>query len=52
MEALAITICIVLKGFRGFRKVSPASILIGGQIGLSSTITYALYAKRWVQLTY
>jgi hypothetical protein len=32
--------CIVHKGFRGFRAVSPASILGGKLIGLKSAIPY------------
>ena len=32
--------CIVHKGFRGFRAVSPASILDSNLIGLNSAIPY------------
>jgi len=32
--------CIVHKGFRGFRAVSPASILGGNLIGLKHAIPY------------
>ena len=32
--------CIVHKGFRGFRAVSPASILGGNLIGLKPAIPY------------
>ncbi len=32
--------CIVHKGFRGFRTVSPASILGGNWIGLKPAIPY------------
>ncbi|SFU63003.1 hypothetical protein SAMN05216364_10427 [Porphyromonadaceae bacterium KHP3R9] len=32
--------CIVHKGFRGFRAVSPASILAGNLISLKPTIPY------------
>ncbi len=32
--------CIVHKGFRGFRAASPASILGGKLIGLKSAIPY------------
>jgi len=32
--------CIVHKGFRGFRAVSPASILGGNLTGLKSAIPY------------
>ena len=32
--------CIVHKGFRGFRAVSPASILVGNLIGLKPAIPY------------
>lgn len=32
--------CIVNKGFRGFRAVSPASILGGSLIGLMPAIPY------------
>ncbi|RKD90185.1 hypothetical protein BC643_0521 [Mangrovibacterium diazotrophicum] len=32
--------CIVHKGFRGFRAVSPASILDGNLIGLKPAIPY------------
>ena len=39
-EALQATICIVHKGFRGFRTLSPASILGGNLIGLKSAIPY------------
>jgi hypothetical protein len=34
------TICIVHKGFRGFRAFSPASILGGNLIGLKPAIPY------------
>jgi hypothetical protein len=34
------TMCIVHKGFRGFRAVSPASILGGNLIGLKPAIPY------------
>jgi hypothetical protein len=39
-EKRAITMCIVHKGFRGFRGASPASILGGNLIGLKSAIPY------------
>jgi len=32
--------CIVHKGFRGFRAVSPASVLGGNMIGLKPAIPY------------
>jgi hypothetical protein len=32
--------CMVHKGFRGFRAVSPASILGGNLIGLKAAIPY------------
>ncbi len=34
------TMCIIHKGFRGFRAVSPASILGGNLIGLKPAIPY------------
>jgi len=34
------TMCIVHKGFRGFRAVSPASILGGNLIGLKPAFPY------------
>lgn len=34
------TMCIVHKGFRGFRALSPASNLGGNWIGLKSAIPY------------
>lgn len=34
------TMCIVHKGFRGFRAVSPASILGGNLIALKPEIPY------------
>ena len=34
------TMCIVHKGFRGFRAVSPASILGSNLIGLNPAIPY------------
>jgi len=37
---ILITMCIVHKGFRGFRAVSPASILDSNLIGLNSAIPY------------
>ena len=37
---LSSTICIVHKGFRGFRALSPASSLGGNLIGLKSAIPY------------
>ena len=40
VNAQHITMCIVHKGFRGFRDVSPASILGGKLIGLKSAIPY------------
>jgi hypothetical protein len=36
----ATTMCIVHKGFRGFRAVSPASILGSKMIGLKPAIPY------------
>ena len=41
------TICIIHKGFRGFRAASPASNLGGNLIGLKSAIPYEIiHAKR------
>lgn len=45
------TMCIVHKGFRGFRAASPASILGGDLIGLKPVIPYdtihsTLYASE------
>jgi len=37
------TMCIVHKGFRGFRTVSPTSILGGNLIGLKPAIPYFAY---------
>lgn len=34
--------CIIHKGFRGFRAVSPASILGGNLIGLKPAIPYEI----------
>ena len=34
------TMCIVHKGFRGFRTVSPASFFCGNLIGLKPAIPY------------
>ena len=36
----SITMCIVHKGFRGFRAVSPASTLGGNLIGMKPAIPY------------
>ncbi|MBD3197359.1 MAG: hypothetical protein GF317_20050 [Candidatus Lokiarchaeota archaeon] len=36
------TMCIIHKGFRGFRASSPASILGGNLIGLKSEIPYEI----------
>lgn len=40
------TMCIVHKGFRGFRALSPASNLGGNLIGLKPAIPYAPYTQR------
>jgi len=34
--------CIIHKGFRGFRALSPASILVCNLIGLKSAIPYEI----------
>ena len=34
--------CIIHKGFRGFRALSPSSILGGNLIGLKPTIPYEI----------
>ena len=39
-KLLSTTMCIVHKGFRGFRAVSPASILGGNLIDLKPAIPY------------
>jgi hypothetical protein len=36
------TMCIIHKGFRGFRAVSPASILGGNLLGLKPAIPYEI----------
>ncbi len=36
------TMCIIHKGFRGFRALSPASILGGNLIGLKHAIPYEI----------
>jgi len=45
------TMCIIHKGFKGFRALSPASILGGKLIGLKAAIPYeiihsTLYARQ------
>ncbi len=37
--------CIIHKGFRGFRALSPASKLVGNMIGLKSAIPYEIIHK-------
>ena len=37
-----ITMCIIHKGFRGFRALSPASILVGNLIALKPAIPYEI----------
>ena len=34
--------CIIHKGYRGFRALSPASILCGNLIGLKPEISYEI----------
>jgi hypothetical protein len=42
------TMCIVHKGFRGFRAISPASILGGNLIGLKPAIPYdTIHLTLW-----
>jgi len=41
-----ITMCIVHKGFRGFRALSHALIWGGKLIGLKPAIPYAPYTQR------
>ena len=41
--------CILYKGFRGFRAVSPVSILGGNLIGLKPAIAYYAYTQRCSQ---
>ncbi len=36
------TMCIIHKGFRGFRALSPASILLCNLIGLKPAIPYEI----------
>ncbi len=36
------TMCIIHKGFRGFRAISPASISGGNLIGLKPAIPYEI----------
>ncbi len=42
MKTQLLTMCIIHKGFRGFRAVSPASILGGNLIGLKPAIPYEI----------
>ncbi len=37
-----LTMCIIHKGFRGFRAASPASILGGNLIGLKPAFPYEI----------
>ncbi len=41
-KALSTVMCIIHKGFRGFRALSPASILGGNLIGLKPEIPYEI----------
>ncbi len=42
------TMCIVHKGFRGFRAVSPASVLGGNLISLKPAIPYdTIHSTLW-----
>ena len=41
--------CIIHKGFRGFRAVSPASVLGGVLIDLKPQSLTESYTKRWAQ---
>jgi hypothetical protein len=41
-EGFSSTMCIIHKGFRGFRAFSPASILGGKLIGLKPAIPYEI----------
>lgn len=45
------TMCIVHKGFRGFRALSPASILDGNLIGLKPAIPYDTIHKPLAVIT-
>ena len=43
--------CIIPKGFRGFRAVSPASNLGGNLIGLKPEIPYEIiHSTLWAKL--
>lgn len=44
------TMCIIHKGFRGFRALSPESDLVCNQIGLKHEIPYISYTQRYAQL--
>lgn len=41
--------CIVQKGIKAFRALSPASILVGNLMSFKPTIPYAPYTHRCVQ---
>jgi hypothetical protein len=42
------TMCIIHKGFRGFRALSSASNLAGNLIGLKSASLTKSYTSRWL----
>ncbi len=41
------TMCIIHKGFRGFRALLPASILAGNLISLNPAIPYVSCTQRY-----
>ena len=45
------TMCIIHKGFRGFRAVSPASILGGNLIGLKPAVPYEIIHSPLATIT-
>ena len=46
------TMCIIHKGFRGFRSVLPASILGGNLIGLKPAIPYEIIHETLAVMRY